>query len=234
MRSEKNHYITEAKQILSRHEYQCIFSKDDAEIWRCKSPATNIYAFDIMISRFGVAIVGDIDNLTFNVRGDYGIGFLAGDDVEYYIHRKLDHNCKEFELDIQRLHGAAIEAICEKLIDGASNSDDESLPEFILDYCNNPPSYDQMLDYLRDTKDSADMDDEREKDIDDSIDLLLDVSDPISIDIAYDKLYNATGFHFDVGDIDLKKPTQGLLQGLYIINEAAKQIIEIKNKATAA
>jgi hypothetical protein len=63
---------------------------DSIDVWRCKNPDTSTYAFDIMITRYGISIMGDISNITFRVGASYGMKFLAGKDVEYYIHSKLD------------------------------------------------------------------------------------------------------------------------------------------------
>lgn len=66
----------------------------DVEVWRCKAESTTAYAFDIMMTRFGIAVVGDIGDLTFSVGLGYGISFLAGDDVTYYLHTKLNESHK--------------------------------------------------------------------------------------------------------------------------------------------
>ena len=75
-----------AAACLKDHEYTVLADTDQLKAWRCKAPRTTCYAFDILITRFGIAIVGDINGLTFNVGLSYRVEFLAGDDIGYYIH----------------------------------------------------------------------------------------------------------------------------------------------------
>lgn len=86
-----------------------------AEVWRCKNPKDTFFAFDICITRFGIAAFGDFGSLVFNVGSSYGIGFLAGDDVEYYIHSKLDESCKKKEFDQDYFDEKRCEAVCNRI-----------------------------------------------------------------------------------------------------------------------
>lgn len=88
-------YKNRAAECMANHRYVCLVKQKDLEVWRCKAPGTTAYAFDIMMTRFGIAVVGDIDNLTFSVGLGYGMEFLSGEDVMYYIHSKLSERCKE-------------------------------------------------------------------------------------------------------------------------------------------
>lgn len=96
---EKKDYIEHAQEILATHVYTELANTPNLVAWNCQRPNSSCYGFDILITRFGIAIVGDIDNLTFRVGLSYGLNFLAGDDLGYYIHSKLDQHCKERELD---------------------------------------------------------------------------------------------------------------------------------------
>ncbi|WP_226342927.1 MULTISPECIES: hypothetical protein [Pseudomonas] len=83
-----------AAEKLKDHQYTCLVKQSDVEVWRCKAERTTAYAFDIMMTRFGIAVVGDIGDLTFSVGLGYGMSFLAGDDVTYYLHTKLNESHK--------------------------------------------------------------------------------------------------------------------------------------------
>lgn len=61
--------------------------------WICKNKSgTSVYCFEIIIGEFQIYAGGDIDPLVWRVgeRMGYGMGFLAGDDLNYYIYSKLD------------------------------------------------------------------------------------------------------------------------------------------------
>ncbi len=91
--------VERAAECLKDHPYTVLADIDQLKAWRCKAPGTNCYTFDILITRFGTATLGDIDELTFSVGLSFGIEFLASDEIGYYIHSKLEQNCRERELD---------------------------------------------------------------------------------------------------------------------------------------
>lgn len=80
--------------------YEC-YEAGDYKSYYCHRPNTNTYAFEITIGKMGIYLGGDIDSLVFRVSRD--LSFLAGNDVDYYIHSKLEHIfldqrdfCKEY------------------------------------------------------------------------------------------------------------------------------------------
>ena len=84
------YYRELAAERLNDHTYTQKCSDGFNEIWECTNDGSSIYGFSICITRFGISIVGDIGSLTLKVGSDYGMEFLAGDDVGYYIHSKLE------------------------------------------------------------------------------------------------------------------------------------------------
>ncbi|MCQ3823066.1 hypothetical protein JEG40_11960, partial [Streptococcus agalactiae] len=44
-----------AAEKLKDHQYTCLVKQSDVEVWRCKAERTTAYAFDIMMTRFGIA-----------------------------------------------------------------------------------------------------------------------------------------------------------------------------------
>lgn len=81
-----------AQQTVKDFQYECVARSDNGfdQIWRCSNPRDGNYAHDLVVSRYGISAFGDMDSLTFNVGASYGLEFLAGRDVEHYIHSKLD------------------------------------------------------------------------------------------------------------------------------------------------
>ncbi|AXQ51127.1 MULTISPECIES: hypothetical protein [Pseudomonas] len=122
-----------AAEKLKNHRYTCLVNQDDAEIWRCKAEGTTAYAFDIMMTRFGIAVVGDIGHLTFGVGLSYGMKFLAGDDVTYYLHTKLNesHKKKVFSQDLFRQ--VLVSCICRELHNDCSEAIWDTLPAWAQD-----------------------------------------------------------------------------------------------------
>ncbi|MCE6982871.1 hypothetical protein EI534_37090, partial [Pseudomonas frederiksbergensis] len=89
------------------------------------------YAFDILITRFGIAIVGDIDGLTFSVGLSYGIEFLAGNDIGYYIHSKLEGHCREREFDEDAFRAALVTGVCNQVCEHIDEDQYGELPEWM-------------------------------------------------------------------------------------------------------
>jgi len=86
----KNEFIWKhVEEVQKDFEYKQILDSGDYSIWYCGRKGTSIYSFEIFLGCRGIAVVGDIDPLIFRVAR--GLNFLAGDDIDYYIHSKLDH-----------------------------------------------------------------------------------------------------------------------------------------------
>lgn len=122
-----------AAEKLKNHQYTCLVKHDDAEIWRCKAEGTTAYAFDIMMTRFGIAVVGDIGHLTFSVGLSYGMNFLAGDDVTYYLHTKLNESHKKQVFSTNLFRQVLVSSICRELHNDCSEEIWETLPAWAQD-----------------------------------------------------------------------------------------------------
>jgi len=120
-----------AVEILERFKYKPMTVDEFAselDAWRCKEPGTTSYAFDIMITRFGISVMGDIGNLTFRVGVSYGMAFLAGNDVDYYIHSKLDSALYEkVDFDGDRF----MEGVAHRLADALYDELDGNVPHWM-------------------------------------------------------------------------------------------------------
>jgi hypothetical protein len=88
------------------------------EIWRCTNNGSSSYGFDLVISRFGIAMYGNVDSLVFGVGSQYGIAFLARESVCQYMISKLEPEYREKrELDEDRLREVLVEQGCQLLED---------------------------------------------------------------------------------------------------------------------
>jgi hypothetical protein len=61
----------------------------DYTIYHCHRPDSGSYAFEIVLGKMGIYVGGDINSLSYRVAR--GLEFLAGDDVDYYQHSKLEY-----------------------------------------------------------------------------------------------------------------------------------------------
>lgn len=99
---------------IKDHKYTQLAKTDTVEVWRAQKPGSSSYAFDLTMSRYGMAMYGDTGCLVWNVGLSYGLEFLAGTD-EDYVYNKLDHSSRETDLDEAYLVQIVLEAIIELL-----------------------------------------------------------------------------------------------------------------------
>ena len=99
---------------LKDHVYTELTNASGVEVWRCKKPGSNNLAFDICVTRYGMAVFGDIGHLTFDVGADYGINFLRNDSLGY-LHSKLAASCKEVWIDKDAILEIVRDCICEAM-----------------------------------------------------------------------------------------------------------------------
>lgn len=228
----------QAIKTMAEHEFTCLVENRTIETWRCQKPGTSIYAFDIIITRFGIAVVGDIDAMTFLVGSSYGLPFLAGDSVSYYIHSKLDHQSRRTEFDEEAYYdvfkqflatriGECWEDIEERVI-AHDRFMDTKLPDWASDEIEiekrSMDEIDSLLSEIceiiteietQDTKLFRDLEDEE------------DWKYPESTAEAHELLER----YFDAEDVweySFQKTTDNLMHRLYMVNHAAKEIMKIK------
>jgi hypothetical protein len=213
-----------AANILATHTYTRLTPLGSiGEIWRCKRPDSTCYGFDIMITRFGIAVVGDIGGLTFNVGATYGTGFLAGDDVDYYIHSKLEQHCKTTEID-EDYFNETRNSLASHWLDNVLT--DEVLPEQgATDHDSYRSILHDWVDALQDKFDVC----SKQWDALDAIAEMLD-DNCFSVSECHETLADCAhklGRSYDY-DHDFEKPAESLINQLYMIRHAAIQIQAIK------
>lgn len=115
------------------HTVELICGKGSNEIWRCTNKGSSIYGFDLIISRFGIAMYGDTDSLVFGVGSSYGIKFLARDSVCQYMINKLESVYREKrELCEDSLKHLLTETGCRLLEDKFDSYLDSDAEEYVL------------------------------------------------------------------------------------------------------
>ncbi|HAM42112.1 MAG TPA: hypothetical protein DCS42_06930 [Nitrospiraceae bacterium] len=237
MAKDSERWIKEAKENLKDHQFKQLASwgEGDSEVWECSRPGSSSYAFTICITRMGIAVVGDIDGLTFNVGSNYGMPFLAGNDVGYYIHSKLEASCKEKELNRERylewVARCVIRYIANNHIDGLEERK-VAIPDWLTEHADpDHKDFERLRDFVYHVWHGFDCADEL-WDWFYSCHNLLDSADGAAeMHEAY-ALPDLDGVDFDWADApDFEKPRESLMVRLHMVNEAAKRIMAQKESA---
>jgi hypothetical protein len=215
-----------------------------SEVWECSQPGSSNYATTICVSRMGISMMGDARCLVFNVGSNYGIPFLAGKDVLYYIKSKLEYIFQEQEFDIEVLKHTVADRILSFLGDhidlfiDAYGAETLSIPTWILPYIDKGDGelkYDELKSWMDNvlypllTKhDAIDM----ASDIDSCVDLMDNTEYMNNPYDAYRLLQDFDVFHIEGEDIHCMRTKDSLIFKLFFINELAKKIMEIKLNGT--
>jgi len=109
--------LAQAAENVANHTVRLVCGNGVSEIWRCTNNGSSCYGFDLVISRFGIAMYGDVDSLVFSVGSHYGIEFLARSSVCGYMIGKLETEYREKrELDEDALR-AVLAGVGAELLD---------------------------------------------------------------------------------------------------------------------
>lgn len=141
-----------AAENVGNHTVELICGKGSNEIWRCTNNGSSCYGFDLVISRFGIAMYGDVDSLVFSVGAQYGIEFLARDSVCSYMISKLEpeyRNKRTLDEDALRqvLATAGLELIINKFVPYTLDDEDYELPEWAV-YGSTNVSLEVVLEFM--------------------------------------------------------------------------------------
>jgi hypothetical protein len=227
-------YRDRAAENMVDHEYTCIVDQKDAVIWRCKAAKNTFYAFDIMMSRFGIAVVGDIDNLTFSVGLGYGIEFLAGDDVTYYLHTKLSEVCKNRSFSEHLFREVLMRNIAKALHEECEEDMFESLPEWLQDPDRvNTVHWAEFRQLVLAKRRDMSHTDDRWMHWDDALDAAQEITFTEEAMIFMRDNSEALCLGDEWYENRVDEPSRGLVQCLYMINHAAKAIMAQKAQAAA-
>jgi hypothetical protein len=250
------HYVTQpfvarAEQILEGFEYTLLAGSASTQVWDCRKPGSSQYAFTICVSPRGIAVVGDISPLTFSVGAAYGLRFLAGDDVTYFIHSKLSHGIRaaEIELDagffqqaIARLTAAFLaRMVTEVEINADADAPEGGEPETELrlgdvvmpSWVIEPDGADAHFEDLRElasTQRQA-VDQIELADIWERLSAYLNRCAAAASTAEANALLDEAGQLLkaqDAWDIDVCRASSSLMQDLFLVNLAAKRIVAIQ------
>lgn len=229
---EKQRLIEEVKKTLEKHEFKQLASWGEgvSEVWECSRPGSSIYAFTICVTRMGIAVVGDIDGLIFNVGSNYGMPFLAGNDVSYYIHSKLEPACKVTELHQDRFQ-EYVAGLIANYIRREANLDHLQqigleLPGWVLDH-DEPANLQHVADFVNLSRERLDV---MHPDYDWFHSCHNQIDDAFGATTAEEAYsLDIEGIDFDWADApDFMVPKETLMFRLYLVNEAAKRIMQLK------
>lgn len=209
-------------------EYTCLVKNDEIEAWRCKQPDTVVYCFDIIITRFGIAVFGDISTITFRVGSSYGIDFLAGNDIDYYILSKVESNCKDYELDEKHFKDVCQSCVVDFIYDNKELftidellDENQELPDFVSREGDNWAKIKQFVNSAYEGSINHEIF---------SLNCFMDEAEEVStIEEAYHVLGDYSSlFECPYFDYNFKEICESTMFLLYMINHAAKQIKKIK------
>lgn len=226
----------QAASILKNHQFRALVDNDDVKVWRCKQPGSTAYAFDIMMTRFGIAVVGDIANLTFGVGLGYGLDFLAGDDVGYYIHSKLDEKCKTKDFDETAFRRALIDGVCERIAEEADCDAYEDLPPWVREENERGRDGSRWADlraFVRAEARKYDDASAKWEEWDDLLAEATDIGDQHQAGAFMNEHCETLGLGPDWWEISVTNPSQSLIRELYMIRHAAREILAQKQSAAA-
>jgi hypothetical protein len=105
---EHDAIAAEAAENMRGFAYTSLADTDGLQAWRCAKPGTGMWAFDILVTARGAAVVGDIDGLLF--QAGHGMETLAKANASY-LHSKLEPSCKAKEYDPQRFYSLCLREV---------------------------------------------------------------------------------------------------------------------------
>lgn len=224
---KRQFYINRAKKTLKDHAYTLLTKENGCEVWRCGNPnGSNVYAFNIAILPMGICVVGDIGSLTFEVSRP--IDFLAGKDVEYYIHSKLTHECRETEYDYEGVKESVAERVKDSIADNEKMWDlfDEDFL-FNMNEQIDKMNFEELTIFFEKLYHDTDTSHKSHDFIYELQDFLGDVKCLDNDRDAYELLDKCRVIEFyDCFEYEFHKPSESLIRRLYMVNQASVAILE--------
>jgi hypothetical protein len=170
----------------------------------------------------GIYVGGDIGTLVFRVARD--LGFLAGDDIDYYIHSKLDHDFldkKELSEDLLKEYLAQV---LRDACDDFKPEDEDFEP---------PEDFNSLIDFYK--KNGLDRSCweiiEEPKNYNKAWDLYEKLRGTCDLNEAYNAIHESSLYDGDMPC--LGKTAENIMFRLYMVNHAAKKILKQESEARA-
>lgn len=222
-------FSSQAAEWIKNHTFTELVNANGVEVWRCQEPGSNNLAFDICVTRYGIAVFGDIGHLTFDVGADYGINFLRNHSIGS-VHRKQAASCKAVDLDKASILSSVEEAIIELI--------DQHVPDALKPkWLEAGSDFDQLLAWLELMNAQNDDASLLYGELLDCIDRIQRFDDGTrDIVPAFDFLAESEtllGVH-DTWEWSITKPTDDLWRKIFYVRHAANQIMALKEAALAS
>jgi hypothetical protein len=209
----------------------CNDESDRVKIWKCANPKDNNLCFEIVIGSFGIYVGGDMDCLSFRV--DRDLGFLAGNDVNYYIYSKLEsifREQSEFRQDL------ADQIVANYMVNYLK--DEADLLDLTTNVTDNDDDCDELLDRVHSLNDNS------------NLETVVSIYKELGLDDEYEvkpfdyykitrRISNADEFYslsckYDdyCYDSNVSGPCKSVMFRLYMVCHAARRIIEQESALT--
>lgn len=196
---------------LKDHEYTKVVHSDGVVVWRCKRPNTNCYSFDITCSDQSITMTGDISSLVWRI--GRGLGFLAGEDRDYYIYSKLEPEYRDQkELNKDYFVEVVCQIVCMSLgIDegkvGCGEMSRLYLNKKINEIYYTHEFYKELTGGFHGS-------------------VIDDAMECSELTEAYELLRGLSGICPDWWDFTIARPKWDIVYRMYMVCEAAKRILE--------
>ena len=193
------------------------YEAGDYIIYHCHKPGTNSYSFEIILGKMGIYVGGDIDAIVYRVAR--GIEFLAGGDVDYYQHSKLEHAYYDkVQLDVDLLKGYLADTLWEAL---EEIRDWEDRPEEQPDTLEKIVKIYESREFL--CRDKWEVVGEL-KQHNKAWDLYNELKDCRDLPEIYQIIRDSSYYNGEMPT--LTKPDEGVMFCMYMVHYAAKKILE--------
>lgn len=208
---------------LKDHQYTCLTEANGVEVWRCQKPGSCNLAFDIVITRFGIAMFGDVGTLVFKVGASYGLPFLARKPDGYMLEKLETQFRAEREFDQPGFLERICFSICERLTLWCEEG--VELPEWITDERQRRGKFNELVEW---------MDEHIEAMGDDEVLDFHEIQSALAEACNIEDLRAAEDFmeaneevlgESDTYEWDLTMPSSSLVRRLHYVSHAARAIL---------
>lgn len=225
-----------AAENVANHTVERICGNGPTEVWRCTNKGSSNYGFDLVISRFGIAMYGDVDSLVFGVGSQYGIEFLARESVCSYMISKLEpeyRDKRELDEDALRLvlTTAGLDLVINKYVAYVPDGSEDmlELPDWAT-YGNPDVTLDTIIEFMCEHED--DQPHMKFEEFRENVEYLLD--EACSNGLAEAESYMRENYgQMNIGpewyEHTISKHSESLIHRLEMLRLCALKIQEVKN-----
>lgn len=229
-----NRIQDEVAKEMANHTYTKVASGEGSVVWRCERKGSSVYGFDLLISKYGMSMIGDINPVNWRVGLNYGLPFLARKISRYEL-SKVESTSVKKVLDTTLLKGVVFCEIAPLLEDVMGD-------KYPLETtCPNYDDSERQFDLLSELVSSLRHQDEEYCEFacelaDEAFELFQDMrdlsDDTASIDEAYRLLTNFPSnlelFQY-VHELQLSKVDDTTLSNLFMARHAAIEILKLED-----